>query len=305
VEVPLLLQFSIALSTGMVAATLIPSVRRSIPRPIEVVMWTVLVVACVFGVLGLSNANANARELTTSAFWGVDRVINTLVGLLGAGVVGWLAGHRFAIATLASLVCGIDVLALALIRSHRQSLGWQPRVRLIEWMELPRLPTSQPEPVVVSYAVDELNRKLAAATAIAGVAFHRWLVHVLIWARKVMWPRQAEQLADATAAGRLESGAKLETLRDTAAQLQFAAHAWCTAAGAPAVSELAARASEAVRTARSAQREAVELSPGRVADIHVLLSAQPVGSHGPIRPAPAVQAEEDENESGPTGRLAS
>ena len=139
----MIVEISIALCTGMVAATLLPPVRKSIPRPIEVGMWTLLVVACVIGVLSITNPNA--RELTASAFWGVDQVISTLVGLLGAGVLGWLAEHRFTIATWVTFIFLADILALALLHSYRQRHGWQPRVRLVEWMELPRLaPVQQP-----------------------------------------------------------------------------------------------------------------------------------------------------------------
>jgi len=74
----------------MVAATLVPPVRRSIPRPVEILAWTALVVACVIGIISITSPNA--RELTASAVWGIDQVISTLVGLLGAGVVG--ASHQ-------------------------------------------------------------------------------------------------------------------------------------------------------------------------------------------------------------------
>jgi hypothetical protein len=288
VEVPLLLQFSIALFTGMVAATLVPPVRRSIPRPVEIGLWLALVIACLIGVISITNPHA--RELTTSAFWGVDQVINTLVGLFGAGILSWIADHRFTIATGLVLVFAIDCFVLAMVRSYRQARAWQPQVRLGEWMELPRLAPAT-EPVVVPYAVDELNRKWAAAFAVAGAALLAWLVNFSIWARDVLLPRQAERLAHATAAGRVESRARLESLRDTASQLVFAARSWYVAAGAPAVNGLAAKASDA----------------GRMADIHVLLKAQSIGWYGPLRPAATVSTEEEEEDdaTGQADRLAS
>lgn len=294
---PLLLQFSIALFTGMVAATLVPTVRKSIPRPVEVMLWVVLVIVCVIGVIDITNPKA--RELTASAFWGVDQVLNTLVGLMGAGVAGWIVDHRFTIATCSVLVLALDVLALAMVRSYRQARAWQPQVRLGEWMELPRR-SFAPEPVVVPYALDELNRKWAAAFAVAGAAVLAWLVTLSIWVRDVVLPRQAERLAHAAAAGRVVSRARLESLRDTAAQLQFAARSWYTAAGAPAVNGLAAKVSEAVRTARSAPA-------GRTADIHVLMSAESIGWYGPLRPAAAgtVEEEEEGDATGQADRLAS
>jgi hypothetical protein len=83
VGVPLILQFSIALVTGIVAASLVPPVRRVVPRPVEIALCAVLVVVCVIGVL--SSTNPRARELNASAFWGVDKVLSTLVSLVGAG----------------------------------------------------------------------------------------------------------------------------------------------------------------------------------------------------------------------------
>jgi hypothetical protein len=305
VEMPLLLQFSIALFTGMVAATLVPPVRRVVPRPIEIALWAVLVVVCVIGVTSI--ANPQARELTASAFWGVDQVIMTLAGLLGAGLTGWLIDTRFALATCLTIACGVDILALALLRSYKNGRAWQPRVRLYEWMELPRLTSPAATPVAVPYAVDELSRRLEAAMAVAGAALLASLVQLMIWSRDVMLPQQAARLAHAAAAGRGGSLAGLESLRDTASQLQFAARAWYVAAGAPAVNGLAVRATETVRTIGHGRSDvgALDVTTGRLVDIHVLMSAQSIGWYGPTRPASTVQAEEDEDESQQTGRLAS
>lgn len=303
-DVPLLLQLSIALFTGMVAATLVPPVRKSIPRPVEIVAWGALVVACVIGVLSITSPDA--RELTTSAAWGIDQVLSTLVGLLGAGIVGWLGDNRFAVATVAVFATGIDILALAMAHSYRKSRGWQPRVRLVEWMELPRLTGPATQPVVVPYALDELNRKSASAAAVAGAAAITWLANFAIWSRDVMLPHQAERLARAAQVGRVGSRAGVDAFRDTAAQLQFAARAWYTAAGAPAVNDLATKATEAVRVVQSRRgAEAPGLASSRAVDIHILLSAQSIGWYGPTRPAPIVREGEDEDASGHTDRLAS
>jgi hypothetical protein len=302
---PLLLQFSIALFTGMVAATLVPPVRRVVPRPIEIALWAVLVVVCVIGVTSITNPQA--RELTASAFWGVDQVIVTLAGLLGAGLTGWLLDTRFALATGLTIACGVDILALALLRSYKKGRAWQPRVRLYEWMELPRLTSPAAAPVAVPYAVDDLSRRLEAAMAVAGAALLASLVQFMIWSRDVMLPQQAARLARAAEAGRGGSLAGLESLRDTASQLQFAARAWYVAAGAPAVNGLAGRATETVRTIGRGRSDdgAPDVTTGRLVDIHVLMSAQSIGWYGPMRPASTVQAEEGEDESQQTGRLAS
>lgn len=301
VDVPLILQFSIALVTGMVAATLVPPVRRVVPRPVEIALWAVLVVVCVIGVLGITNPRA--RELTASAFWGVDQVLSTLVSLVGAGFEGWLIDNRFAIANFGLVAFGIDVMALALLTSFRKARGWQPRVRLYEWMELPRESVAA-QPAEVPYAIDRLNRKWAAAMVVTGAALLTWLVNFTIWARDVLLPSQAERLARAAATGRVTSRARLETLRDTAAQLQFAARSWYAVAGATAVNGFATKATEAARTIGRSAEEA-ELRPGRMVDLRILLSAPSLGWYGPARPAPTVHAEEDEDESQQTGRLAS
>jgi hypothetical protein len=121
-------------------------------------------------------------------------------------------------------------------------------------------------------------------------------------------PRQARRLGHAAELGRVESRARLESLRDTASQLQFAARSWYTAAGVPAVNGLAAKASEAVRTVNAVQgdSEAAGEKGRRVADIHVLLSAQSGGWHGPLRPAATAPQEEEEEDAAEQGdRLAS
>jgi hypothetical protein len=206
-------------------------------------MWAVLVVVCVIGVSSLTNPHA--RELTASVFWGVDQIITTLAALLGAGLTGWLVENRFTIATWLTLACGADIMALALLRSRRKSRGWQPRIRLVEWMELPRL-TPAPPPVVVPYAIDEWNRKLAAAMAVAGPVLLAWSGDFLIWTRDVLLPQLARRLAPAA-----------------------------------------------------------EAAPGHVVDIRVLVTAFSLGWYGPLRPVGAVHAEEEEDESQETGRLAS
>jgi len=286
VEVPLLLQFWIVLFTGMVAATLVPPLRRSIPRPVEVGLWIALIAVCVIAVVAITNPVV--RELTGSTIWGVDQIIGTMVGLLAAGIAGWISEHRFPIATWVVVVYFADVMALALLGSYRESRSWQPQVLLREWMELPRLTAPALQPVVVPYAIDEMNRKWAAASAVAGAAILTGLIRLSIWARDGLLPRQAERLAHAAAVGRIESRARLESLRDTASQLQFAARAWYAAAGVPVVTGATA-------------------TTGRVVDISVLLGAHSIGWYGPLRPAPAVPNEEEEEEdaSGHGRRLAS
>src|SRR4051812_1923876 len=124
---PLLLQFAIALCTGMVAATFIPPVRKAIPRPVEVVMWVALIVVCTVGLLSVSNTNA--RNLTTSVLWGADHVINTIAGLIFGSVVSWIYDHRFPIATWHVLPAGAGLFALVPGSSVRKARPCRPRVR--------------------------------------------------------------------------------------------------------------------------------------------------------------------------------
>ena len=102
----------------MVAATLVPSVRRVVPRPVETILWVALVVVCVIGVLSI--ANPRARELTASAFWGVDQILLTLTGLMGAAVTGWLTENRFTLGSALLVAGGVDIMALAMLRSYRK-----------------------------------------------------------------------------------------------------------------------------------------------------------------------------------------
>ena len=302
-EVPLILQFSIALFTGMVASTFIPPVRRSIPRYVEVGMWIGLVTVCVLGVLSVTDKNA--RELTSSAAWGADQIVNTTVGLLGAGVVAWISEHRFAIATTVVILAGLDILVLALLRSLHRSARYQPRVRLRDWMELP-LASHQPVAARTS-AFEGLNRRVTAVLAFGVATGVRSLLGLAVWARDVVMPSGARQVARAASAGRVQSKARLESMRDAAAQLQFAARAWYAAAGAPAVSGVAGRAAEAIRVASTRHSLSLQdLAADRIVDIQALLSAGSIGWYGPLGAAPNSPIQDEENVAEPrSDRLAS
>lgn len=304
-EVPLLLQFSIALFTGMVAATFVPPVRRSIPRPVEVILWIALVTVCLIGVTSITDPNA--RELSASAAWGADQILNTTMGLLLGGVGGWFVDHRFAIASWLIIVAGADIFALIFLGSWRSARAWQPRVRLREWMELPVPARAAPArtPVVATDPLAAFNRRVAAATALAAATVLTRLLDASIWTRDVMLPREARRLAHAALVGRVESRARLEGMREATAHLQYAARAWYAAAGQPAINGLAGKATGAVRTARAAQRG---LRPaGQVVDIQAILSAQSIGWYGPFStvPVPPLEGDHDVAESEQSDRLAS
>jgi hypothetical protein len=300
VEVPLLLQLSIALFTGMVAATLVPPVRRSIPRPAEIFLWVAFVTVCVLGVASINDPKA--RELSTSAVWAADQIINTTVALLLGGVGSWISDHRLEIASWLVIMAGADIFALMFMGSLRSGKPWQPRVRLGEWMEIP-IPASEPALVRGPDPLAGANRRIAAWSAIAATAALAKMVDVSLWMRDEMIPRRAGRPAQEVAdGGRAGSRGRLEGLRDATAHLQFAAISWYEAAGEPVVNELASRTARAAR--RSLKPPAFE--PGEVIDLQALLSAHSIGWHGPqtAEPLPS-PGEHDAAEAQRTDRLAS
>jgi hypothetical protein len=305
VEGPLLLQFSIALFTGMVAATFVPPVRRAIPRPLEIGLWIGLLTVCTLGIVGITDPSA--RELTSAAVWGVDQIINTTIALAIGGVIAWISDNRFPIATWLAVLAGVDLLVLALMRSMRSAQGWKPTVRLGEWMEMPPAAHLSRQPVAVSDGMADLNRRLAAAAAVVGTTVLSLLVGFAIWMRDVVYPREAQRIAHAAEVGRVESRARLDSLRDLTLHMQFAARAWYAAAGAPALNDLGVKASEAVRVAAAAGKRGVEAArptPGQVIDVQALMSAQSIGWYGPLTSLPP-EGEQDGAEPQRSDRLAS
>ena len=301
-EVPLLLQFSIALFTGMVAATFVPPVRRSIPRPIEVGLWIAFITVCVLGVASITDPNA--REVSSSAVWGADQIINTSVGLMLGGVGSWISDNRFPIASWLVIIAGSDIFALMFLSSRRSGQAWQPRVWLREWMEVP---IAAPVPVVAmrqpaSDPLSGVNRRIAAWSAIGATMAMAKMVDVSIRLRDAVGPLETDRLTRAAAAGRSGSRARLHSLRDATSHLHFAARSWYSAAGEPVVSDLASR------TARVARRglKPLALKPGEIIDIQALLGAQSIGWYGPLTAGPFTSpGEHDAAESSRTDRLAS
>jgi hypothetical protein len=222
-------------------------------------------------------------------------------------VIAWISDNRFTIATWLSVLAGVVLLALAVMRSMRAAQGWKPRIRLGEWMEMP--PAAQPsrQPRPVSDGVAQLNRRVAAAAAVVGTTVLSLLVEFAIWMRDVVYPRQARRLAHAAEIGRVESRARLDSLRDLTLHLQFAARAWYAAAGAPALNDFGVKAAEAVRVAAAAGKRGVEAArptSGQVVDIQALMSAQSIGWYGPLTSLPP-EGEQDGAEAQRSDRLAS
>jgi hypothetical protein len=291
VGVPLLLQFSIALFTGMVAATFVPPVRRSVPRLAEVVLWVALITACVLGVMSVTDKNA--RDLSMAAVWAAEQVVNTIFGLLLGGVGAWIHEHRFAIASWLIIVAGADVLALMLIRSMRSATPWTPRVRLGEWMELPPAGPALPARQPAADPLAAVNRRLAAATAVLATAALAQMAVFSVWLRGAMQTQAVRMRPD-----RLNARSRLESLRDATAHLHFAARAWYEGAGQPAMSTVAEKASDAAtwtaRTAGRGLKPAAERA-GQVIDIRALLGAQSLGWYGPMGLVPVDASGERES----------
>ncbi|HLZ95040.1 MAG TPA: hypothetical protein VKT20_06905 [Candidatus Dormibacteraeota bacterium] len=181
----------IAIFAGMV---LIATFRRNTPVAVEIVLWVGLVWVCI---LGVSDARTpQARALTSAAVWGASQLVGTMAGLAEQGAVQWVADRRFMIADWIVLIFGADLLVLTLLLSHREALGWQPRVRLGDWMELPRLMRPVPVPATVS-AVDEINERFNVWAPVATAAALTWLTLLLIWTGDVLIPTTGRKLRGA------------------------------------------------------------------------------------------------------------
>jgi len=302
VGTPLGLQFSIALCAGMVAATFAPPVRRVIPRWFEIGLWVALIFVCWLGIASIREPQA--RELTDAVNWAAAQIFNTLLGLAGAGMLDILRANRFAIANAMVVILGLDLLALALLSTYRKGRAWQPRVRLRDWMEFP--PAAAPVPVAMPIgptAIDEMNERWAAATATAGAAAANWSVQFLIWARDVGLPRAEERLALAAAVGRVETKVWLESVRETARELESGARTAFSASG-PEVNKLALRVAAILNGVTDAEQR---ITPGvgnlaQVVDIQALRIAQSL-----VRFGRGTSTDEKKDENGPesSDRLAS
>lgn len=178
----LLSELLIALFAGMVAVVIM---RKNTPRPVEILLWVGLIWVCVLGVTGIHDKQA--RDLTSATFWGVIQMVGSLATVALQGVGQWTVDNRFVIADWAVLIVGIDLLVLAFLTSRRHAGGWQPRVRLRDWMELPRLTEPRPAPVTVS-AVDNVNHRFNVWAPVAAAAAMTWTTLFLIWTGEVAAP---------------------------------------------------------------------------------------------------------------------
>src|SRR5438270_1809708 len=178
----MLSEFLIALFAGMVAVVIM---RKNTPRPVEILLWVGLIWVCVLGVTGIHDRHA--RDLTSATFWGATQMVGSVATMAALGVKQWMIDNRFILADWAVLVAGADLLLLAYLTSRRTSAGWQPQVRLGDWMELPRLADRRPVPATVS-AVDEINHRFNVWAPVAAAAALTWTTLFLIWTGDVAAP---------------------------------------------------------------------------------------------------------------------
>lgn len=266
------LQFSVALFAGMAAAMVVPQVRRSVPRVVEGIIWLGMVVACWMAITHVEQANV--RYLTESAAWGADQIINTTIALMFAAMFAWIGDHRFVIANVVVLVLGADILALALVRGHRQAQSSLPRIKLGEWIEVPLHHTPAMQPAAVPYAMDEWNRRAERAAGMLAAAFLVWFVQMLIWTRDVVVPQARARQARAVAGLAVRAGEALDKV----------------AIGQAGQSALGDR----------------NLTDDQVINIRTLMGAQSIGWYGPVLPAPNARAlQREEGSETEPDRLAS
>lgn len=184
-------EFLIALFAGMV---LVATFRRNTPLAVEIVLWAGLIWVCVLAVN--STHGVQARALTSAAVWGMSQMAGTVATMAEQGATQWLIDRRFQIADWVVLLFGVDLLVLTLLLTRREAQGWQPRVRLGDWMELPRLSRPIPAPALVS-GVDEINQRFNVWAPVATAAALTWLTLLLVWTGDVVLPTTGRELRGA------------------------------------------------------------------------------------------------------------
>jgi len=158
---------------------------RATATAVEVAIWLALIWVCLLAITG---TDQRTQTLTAAVIWAAPQMVGMIVGPFGQSVSQWIDASRFVIADWVVLLFAADLLALALVSSHRQAEGWKPQVRLGEWMELPRLARPWPVPVTVS-AVDEINRRFAAWGRVAAAPALAGATSLWTWFAEVAIPR--------------------------------------------------------------------------------------------------------------------
>jgi hypothetical protein len=185
-------EFLIAVFAVMVA---IATFRRNTPRAVEVLLWVGLIWVCLLAVT--SARDQQSRALTGAALWGASQMVGTIAAVAQQSVVQWLLDRRFLIADWVVLLFGVCLLLLTFLMTRREALGWQPRVRLGDWMELPRVSRPPQRARVTVSAVDEINQRFNVWAPVATAAAMTWLTLLLIWTGDVVIPTTGRKLKGA------------------------------------------------------------------------------------------------------------
>jgi len=170
------------------AMVVVVAFRRKTNRFIELVAWTGLIWVCI---LTISRAgNPRTFALTTATVWGAVQIGGMILGVFAQGVLQWMGSARFVIAAWVVLLCGVDLLVLALVSTSRRASAPLPGTRLREWMVLPRLRAARPAPAPFT-AAEEINQRFQAWSGLAAAAGMTWATLFVIWLRDVEIPSAA------------------------------------------------------------------------------------------------------------------
>ncbi|MHB8611969.1 MAG: hypothetical protein ACYDAL_06020 [Candidatus Dormibacteraceae bacterium] len=181
------------LIAALVAMVVVVTFRRKTSKVFELAVWIALVWVCVLAIT--NNTNPQARALTDATVWAAGQMASMTLALSLQGALRWMDANRFTIAEGAVLLFALDLFGLALVSTKRQAKAWIPVTRLGEWMVLPRLRATQPEPAVV-YAADEINRRLGAWGAATVAATMTQSTIFFVWLRDVEIPSAGRGLTN-------------------------------------------------------------------------------------------------------------
>jgi hypothetical protein len=172
------------------AMVVVVALRRKTNRVIELAVWIGLIWVCVLAITHAGNPRTLA--LTRAALWGAGQIVGMILGVFGQDVLQWMSTARFAIADWVVLLCGVDLLVLALVSTNRQASAPLPGTRLREWIVLPRLRAAETVPEVVP-AAGEINRRFKAWPGPVAAASAMWATLFFIWLRDAGIPGEAQR----------------------------------------------------------------------------------------------------------------
>jgi len=93
--------FLVALTTGLVAATLVPAIRKELPRRLEMAIWLVFVFTCWTAYINVRDPRA--RILVGDLSWASGQLVRSTAALSALTLVSWLGSHPLVVASLFAL----------------------------------------------------------------------------------------------------------------------------------------------------------------------------------------------------------